>query len=71
MVLDKSDLMEVFPYGLVKSRTSKLIKLGGYYFVTDYWSSSRYPCSKEGLLQANEHIKINKSIDLFMKGCLE
>ena len=54
---------ESFPYGMIKSKNSKLIKGNDFYFVSDYWTSTRYPKTKSGLYSAKKHVAGNKVLD--------
>ena len=63
---------ETFPYGLINSKTSKLVEGEEFYFVGDFWTTTRYPKTSEGLISAQEHITDNLRMDNEIKtGCLE
>lgn len=56
---------EVFEFGLVKSKHSVLLKDFDkrFYFVSDAWTTTRYPRTPEGLKSAKAHILYNQNID--------
>ena len=60
-----------FPYGLVKSRKLVLLPQNyskDYYFVSDFWTTTRYPKTREGLLSAKRHIVKDRQLNKKMFG---
>lgn len=55
--------MDTFPYGMIKSKHSTLIEGLDFWFVSDYWTTTRYSKNAEGLKEAQNHILFNKRID--------
>ena len=57
----------VFPYGMINSKYLKLVTSKDFYFVTDYWTTTRYPKTTEGLFSAKKHIFESNKISESMK----
>jgi len=66
--MNKLKLGVVFPYGIIKSKKTKLIKVNGFYFISDLWTCTRY--NLNDLFNARLHLKLNKIINKqFKRGC--
>lgn len=53
---------DTFEFGLIASKESKLLKNYDkrFYFVSDAWTTTRYPRTRLGLMSAMNHIRQNK-----------
>ena len=66
--MNKLNLGQVFQYGLIRSKKTKLIKVNGFFFVSDFWTCTRY--NLNDLFNARLHLKLNKIINKqFKRGC--
>ena len=63
--MNKQIKIITFPYGLIRSEEAVLMPLNysdNFYFVSDYWATTQYPKTAEGLKLAEQHIKQDKLI---------